>query len=79
MLYQGSEIATALYDIEWYNLAGRKARDIVLVLAISKYPLKLMAGKILVLSMSTFGMVGDAELKMKFSTNNFHWFIAFRC
>lgn len=69
MLYQGSEIATALYDIGWYNLPGRKARDIVLVLAISKYPLKLTAGKILVLSMNTFGVVRDPELKMKFLTN----------
>ncbi|XP_033302048.1 odorant receptor 49a-like [Bombus bifarius] len=62
LLGQGSEIATALYDIEWYNLPGRKARDIVLVLAISKYPLKLTAGKILVLSMNTFGVVLKSSL-----------------
>ncbi|KAG6804483.1 odorant receptor 51 isoform X1 [Apis mellifera caucasica] len=57
LLGQGSEIATALYEIEWYNLPGRKARDIILLLVISKYPPKLTAGKIFILSMNTFSVV----------------------
>ncbi|XP_017795940.1 PREDICTED: uncharacterized protein LOC108577312 [Habropoda laboriosa] len=57
LLGQGSEIAHASYDTEWYNLPRRKARDIVLVLAITKHPIKLTAGKIFVLSLNTFGAV----------------------
>ncbi|CAK9826116.1 Odorant receptor 13a [Anthophora retusa] len=57
LLGQGSEIAYASYNTEWYNLPRRKSRDIVLLLAISKYPIRLTAGKIFVLSLNTFGAV----------------------
>ncbi|CAK9819217.1 Odorant receptor 13a [Anthophora plagiata] len=57
LLGQGSEIAYASYNTKWYNLPRRKARDIVLLLAISKIPIRLTAGKIFVLSLNTFGVV----------------------
>ncbi|XP_017759706.1 PREDICTED: odorant receptor 85b-like [Eufriesea mexicana] len=62
LLGQGSEIATASYEVEWYNLPGRKARDIVMLLAISKYPPKLTAGRVLVLSMNAFVAILKASL-----------------
>ncbi|XP_076760928.1 uncharacterized protein LOC143429282 [Xylocopa sonorina] len=57
LLGQVNEIADASYGTEWYNLSGNRARDIVLLLAMSKRPPKLMAGKVLVLSFTTFGNV----------------------
>lgn len=60
MLYQGNKVASASYETEWYNLPARKARDIVLLLAISKYPPKLTAGKIFDLSINMFGVVRDS-------------------
>ncbi|CAL7936642.1 unnamed protein product [Xylocopa violacea] len=57
LLGQVNEIANASYETEWYNLSGKRARDIVLLLAISERPPKLMAGKVLVLSLTTFGKV----------------------
>ncbi|XP_053972583.1 uncharacterized protein LOC128873216 isoform X3 [Hylaeus volcanicus] len=62
LLGQGDKIATASYKIDWYNLSGRTARGIVLVLAVSKYPPKLTAGKIFDLSLNTFGVVLKSSL-----------------
>ncbi|XP_076177140.1 uncharacterized protein LOC143151675 [Ptiloglossa arizonensis] len=57
LLGQGSKIASASYETDWYNLPGRTARGIVLLLAVTKYPPKLTAGKIFDLSLNTFGVV----------------------
>ncbi|XP_076620381.1 odorant receptor 10-like [Colletes latitarsis] len=52
-----SQIGPASYDIEWYNLLPKKAHDLVLLNVVSLYPPKLMGGKIIELSMNTFGAV----------------------
>ncbi|XP_003700934.2 odorant receptor 4-like isoform X1 [Megachile rotundata] len=57
LLEQGNRVATASYETLWYNLPAKKARDMVLLLAISKTPPKLTAGKIFDLSLYTFGIV----------------------
>ncbi|XP_029048309.2 odorant receptor 43a-like [Osmia bicornis bicornis] len=62
LLQQGNKVASASYDTEWYNLPARKARDIVLLLAISKYPPKLTAGKIFELSLNMFGVILKSSL-----------------
>lgn len=55
--YQYSKIGSAVYDIDWYNLPGKKAFSLVLIIAMSHYPLKLTAGKMFDLSIYTFGFV----------------------
>ncbi|XP_018343956.1 PREDICTED: uncharacterized protein LOC108749637 [Trachymyrmex septentrionalis] len=50
-----SKIGAAAYEIDWYNLSGNKALELVLIIAMSHYPPKLTAGKFIELSMNTFG------------------------
>ncbi|XP_053999466.1 odorant receptor 4-like [Hylaeus anthracinus] len=52
-----SQISPAAYDIEWYDLPAKKASGLILVNAISLYPPKLTAGKIVDLSLNTFTIV----------------------
>ncbi|XP_076760688.1 odorant receptor 4-like [Xylocopa sonorina] len=54
---QCSQIGTVAYEIEWYELSAREARDLILLNIISQYPPKLTAGKIIELSLRTFGSV----------------------
>ncbi|XP_078043442.1 odorant receptor 2a-like isoform X1 [Augochlora pura] len=52
-----SRMGPAAYEIQWYNLPPRKAYNLILLSAIALYPPKLTAGKIINLSLSTFGTV----------------------
>nr|XP_031834883.1 odorant receptor 4-like [Nomia melanderi] len=54
---QCSQIGQASYNICWYSLPAKKAYSFVLLEAISLYPPKLTAGKIIELSINTFGVV----------------------
>ncbi|XP_015431173.1 PREDICTED: odorant receptor 4-like [Dufourea novaeangliae] len=54
---QCSKMGPASYNVEWYNLPAKEAHNLVLVSAISLYPPKLTAGKIIELSLNTFGTV----------------------
>ncbi|XP_043253365.1 odorant receptor 4-like [Colletes gigas] len=54
---QCSQIGPASYGIEWYNLLPKKAYNLVLLNVVSLYPPKLMGGKIIELSLNTFGAV----------------------
>ncbi|XP_076176273.1 odorant receptor 10-like [Ptiloglossa arizonensis] len=54
---QCSQIGPASYEIDWYNLPPKQACNLILVNAISHYPPKLTAGKIIELSLYTFGSV----------------------
>lgn len=56
-VHQYSKIGSAVYEIDWYNLSGTKAFDLVLIIAMSQYPPKLTAGKMFDLSINTFGAV----------------------
>ncbi|XP_050457371.1 odorant receptor 4-like [Cataglyphis hispanica] len=52
-----SKIASAAYEVNWYDLPGHKALDLVLIITISHYPPKLTAGKFCDLSLNTFSTV----------------------
>nr|XP_031834536.1 odorant receptor Or2-like [Nomia melanderi] len=54
---QCSRMGAASYNIRWYNLPAKKAYNLVLLSAISLYPPKLTAGKIIELSLNTFGVI----------------------
>ncbi|XP_076760041.1 odorant receptor 13a-like [Xylocopa sonorina] len=54
---QCSQIGTIAYEIEWYHLSAKEAHDLILLILISQYPPKLTAGKIITLSLRTFGSV----------------------
>ncbi|XP_076224774.1 odorant receptor 13a-like isoform X2 [Nomia melanderi] len=54
---QFSQIGRVSYNIHWYNLSAREAYNFVLLEAISLYPPKLTAGKMIELSINTFGIV----------------------
>ncbi|KAL6442492.1 hypothetical protein ACFW04_002598 [Cataglyphis niger] len=47
-------IYRAICDLEWYTLESRKAKNIILLMLLAKEPLRITAGKILPLTMTTF-------------------------
>lgn len=49
----------ASYNVQWYNLPPREAYNLILVNAIALYPPKFTAGKIMDLSIPTFGTVSS--------------------
>ncbi|XP_011055198.1 PREDICTED: putative odorant receptor 92a [Acromyrmex echinatior] len=51
---QCSKIGFASYKIEWYHLPGKTALDLTLINSISQQPIKITAGKIIILSFSSF-------------------------
>ncbi|XP_012063224.1 PREDICTED: odorant receptor 4-like [Atta cephalotes] len=57
LVEQYSKIGAATYEIDWYNLSGNKALELVLVIAMSHHPPKLTAGKFIDLSMNTFSAI----------------------
>ncbi|XP_076376043.1 odorant receptor 4-like isoform X2 [Megalopta genalis] len=59
---QCSQIGSASYDIEWYNLPPRRAYNLILVNAVSLEPPKLTAGNVIDLSINTFGSVVRTSL-----------------
>ncbi|XP_003700845.1 odorant receptor 10-like [Megachile rotundata] len=54
---QCSQIGVASYDIDWYNLPAKNAHDLVLLNIVSQNPPKLLAGRIIELSLNTFTAV----------------------
>ncbi|XP_076303878.1 odorant receptor 2a-like [Lasioglossum baleicum] len=54
---QCSRMGPASYDVQWYNIPPREAHNLILVNAIALYPPKFTAGKIMDLSIPTFGTV----------------------
>ncbi|XP_025159030.1 odorant receptor 4-like isoform X2 [Harpegnathos saltator] len=54
---QAEKVAIESRELEWYNLPEKKMRSIVLLMIMSNYPPKISAGKIMVLSLKTFGDV----------------------
>ncbi|XP_012534747.1 odorant receptor 4 isoform X1 [Monomorium pharaonis] len=52
-----SKIGSAAYEINWYDLPGHRAVDLVMIITMSHYPPKLTAGKFVELSLNTFSAV----------------------
>ncbi|XP_014296004.2 odorant receptor 4 [Microplitis demolitor] len=51
---QGVKVGLTAYTINWYELSGKKARDLILLLAMSNYPNSITAGKMAELSYNSF-------------------------
>ncbi|XP_011058421.1 PREDICTED: uncharacterized protein LOC105148412 [Acromyrmex echinatior] len=51
------KIGSAAYEVNWYDLPGHKAVDLVMIITMSYYPPKLTAGKFCDLSLNTFSTV----------------------
>ncbi|CAL1689186.1 unnamed protein product [Lasius platythorax] len=54
---QAEQVATTSCELEWYRLPDRKARSVVLLMIMSNTPTKISAGKLIDLSLKTFGHV----------------------
>nr|XP_003700844.1 PREDICTED: odorant receptor 4-like [Megachile rotundata] len=54
---QCSQIGKASYEIDWYNLPAKNAHDLILLNIVSQNPPKLLAGRIIELSLNTFSSV----------------------
>ncbi|XP_014475020.1 PREDICTED: uncharacterized protein LOC106744614 [Dinoponera quadriceps] len=54
---QCSKVGYTSYKIEWYNLSGKTALDLMLMIAISRHPVQITAGKMISLSFANFGNV----------------------
>ncbi|XP_043283189.1 uncharacterized protein [Venturia canescens] len=54
---QSKLVGTMTYAIEWYRLQHTKARRLILILIISKYPARITAGKMAELSLNCFSNV----------------------
>ncbi|XP_025987073.2 odorant receptor 13a-like [Solenopsis invicta] len=54
---QAEKVARTSCMLEWYRLPNKEARGIVLVVIMSNLPLKITAGKIMDLSLKTYGDV----------------------
>lgn len=57
--------------IDWHRLPGRKALALILMIAMSNSSIKLTAGNLIELSLSTFGDVSNAQCQclLYFFTN----------
>lgn len=54
IISQGVKVGLTAYTINWYELSGKKARDLILLLAMSNYPNSITAGKMAELSYNSF-------------------------
>ncbi|XP_076670790.1 odorant receptor 13a-like [Andrena cerasifolii] len=54
---QCSQIGPTAYNIEWYNLPPKQARNLIMLCTISLYPPKLTGGKMIQFCMMTFSSV----------------------
>ncbi|KAL6259123.1 hypothetical protein P5V15_009045 [Pogonomyrmex californicus] len=54
---QAERVAITSCELEWYRLPEKKARGIVLVIIMSNLPIRITAGKIMDLSLKTYGDV----------------------
>ncbi|XP_076675552.1 odorant receptor 4-like [Andrena cerasifolii] len=51
---ENSNVGQATITVDWYRFPAKKARYLVLIIAISNYPMKLTAGKMVDMSLATF-------------------------
>ena len=56
-MLQSIEIGSMCYMINWYQLSPRSVRSLILIIAMSSHPIKLTAGRMANLSLTTFGNV----------------------
>ena len=54
---QSGNVGVAVFMIDWYHLPTKTIQNLILIMAMSNTPAKLSVGRILDLSLSTFGNV----------------------
>ncbi|XP_012063215.1 PREDICTED: odorant receptor 13a-like [Atta cephalotes] len=55
LMEKSIEIGSMCYMINWYQLSPRSVRSLILIIAMSSHPIKLTAGRMANLSLTTFG------------------------
>ena len=55
---QSTNVGISCCMIEWYRLPAKTVHDLILIIAMSNNPAKISAGKIVDLSLTSFGSVG---------------------
>lgn len=65
ILFQSSYIGSICFMIDWYQLPAKTVRSLVLVIAMSSHPIKISAGRMIDLSLATFGNVRNAILHFR--------------
>lgn len=51
---QGNNVRRMSITIDWYRFPAKEARNLILVIIMSSYPVKLTAGKVVDISLSTY-------------------------
>ncbi|XP_011684688.1 PREDICTED: odorant receptor 24a-like [Wasmannia auropunctata] len=59
------QVGTACYTIEWYRMPPRKAIELLMPIAMSRYPTTLTAGKMITMTLITFSDVSNAISRSK--------------
>ncbi|XP_029660042.1 odorant receptor 43a-like isoform X1 [Formica exsecta] len=57
LILQSSQIGYICYMINWYQLSPKSARSLILIIAMASHPIKISAGRMVDLSLPTFGNV----------------------
>ena len=57
LVSQSSNIGVAVFMIDWFHLPTKTIQNLILIMAMSNTPAKLTVGRIVDLSLSTFGNV----------------------
>ncbi|XP_043517145.1 uncharacterized protein LOC122532440 [Frieseomelitta varia] len=67
LIEKSTNVGMSCCTIDWYRLPVKTIQDLILIIAVSNNPVKISAGGIVCLSLSTFGSV----LKTSFAYLNF--------
>ncbi|XP_025265297.1 odorant receptor 13a-like isoform X2 [Camponotus floridanus] len=62
LMEKSSQIGYICYMINWYQLSPKTARSFILMIAMASHPIKISAGRMADLSLSTFGNVLKTSL-----------------
>ncbi|XP_019699227.1 odorant receptor 4-like [Harpegnathos saltator] len=62
LMEKSSQIGSICFMIDWYKLPAKSIRNLILVIAMSSHPIKISAGRIVDLSLATFGNVLKTSL-----------------
>ncbi|KAL6426529.1 hypothetical protein ACFW04_009154 [Cataglyphis niger] len=57
LMEKSSQIGLICYTINWYQLSPKSARSLILMIAMASHPIKISAGRMVDLSILTFGNV----------------------
>jgi len=55
--FQSDQIGSMCFMIDWYQLPAKSVRSLILMIAMSSQPMKISAGRMIDLSLTTFGTV----------------------